>query len=178
MTLYETTTGLLINTNKPIGKLAFSDINNSRENSEKLIITEEDERAYEIFRSLKLLEEKDCNYMAGILNILKCREDTYLRFQTTESKDIILYLDNCMIFIPTCININEIEIVHKNQTQNNWRDLEVMFKLNNESRYGWLTDSNVITQQTHAVTTPRTIHRYLPKVITNLRTANFADRKF
>jgi len=37
-----------------------------------------------------------------------------------------------------------------------------MFKLNNESRYGWLTDSNVIIQQTHAVATPRTIHRYLP----------------
>jgi len=54
MTLYETTTGLLINTNKPNVKLAFSGINNSRENSDKLIITEEDERAYEIFRNLKL----------------------------------------------------------------------------------------------------------------------------
>ena len=67
-----------------------------------------------------------------------------------------------MIFIPTCVSINEIEIIHKNQTRNNWRDLEVMFKLNNENRYGWLTDSNVIIQQTQTITTPKTIHRYLP----------------
>jgi hypothetical protein len=61
MSLFETTTGLFINTDAPNEQLQFVDKTNSKENSEKLIMSEADERAYEIFKNIKFLEEKDCN---------------------------------------------------------------------------------------------------------------------
>jgi hypothetical protein len=69
MPLFETTTGLFINTHAPNEQLKFVDRTNSKENSEKLIMSEAGERAYEIFKSIKILEKKDCNYIY-ILKVL------------------------------------------------------------------------------------------------------------
>ncbi len=95
--------------------------------------------------------------MASILNIMKCKENTYIRFKTTEKDDIILYLDYCMIFIPTCIRLEEMELINKQELQNVNKDIEVKFKVGNQTKVGWLTDSNVIINNKQLLITPRII---------------------
>ena len=60
------------------------------------------------------------------------------------------------------------ELINKQELQNVNRDIEVRFKVGNQTKIGWLTDSNVIINNKQLLITPRIIHRYLPNSQTKI----------
>lgn len=71
-------------------------------------------------------------------------------------------MNRCVIMIPQCKRISEIELINNNDVENHFRDLPIYYNINNKTYNGYLTDSNIIISEKYRAEEKKNIYRYLP----------------
>ena len=69
-------------------------------------------------------------------------EDKFILAKGPRNKDLILWTQFSQIYIPLCIEINEIDL--EKDIKNCYIDLQIQFKLKNKTRRGFLTKQGII----------------------------------
>jgi hypothetical protein len=84
---------------------------------------------------------QECRNFISILNVLELTENKYIKLPDYKNNEIILFTANDQIYLPTCIDINEIEII---KSDNCYEDVPVKFKLGRDTLVGFLTRELII----------------------------------
>jgi hypothetical protein len=84
---------------------------------------------------------QECRNFILILNMLELTENKYIKLPDYKNNEIILFTANDQIYLPTCIDINEIKIIKSDDC---YEDVPVKFKLGRDTLVGFLSRELII----------------------------------
>jgi hypothetical protein len=117
-----------------------------------LIISERDYEEYTIDNNLRVLSEnlskRLCSLLKTQLNIIKTKNNELIKIYDTNANEIILYVENNLIFIPFCTTIRYINI--SNQTDC-FHDTPVTPDIKNNAMRLFLTKNNYLIDKSQLV---------------------------
>jgi len=83
-----------------------------------------------------------CNNLISTLQIAKLMVKRFSTIYSEDGTPTIIFSTGSNIIFPSCIKVSEIDI--KEETYKCYREIPVKFNLNNETKFGFLTNNNVI----------------------------------
>jgi len=85
---------------------------------------------------------KLCQLFKSIANIYSKIDDEYFKINDFNGNEAILYSDQGLIYVPQCLNINQIEII--NETKNCFKDIPIKTQIKNRTIIAFLTQDKII----------------------------------
>ena len=93
-------------------------------------------------KQAKMTLKNECNNLKTIMRTFQNFEDKFILAKGPRNKDLILWTQFSQIYIPLCIEINEIDL--EKDIKNCYIDVQIQFKLKNKTRRGFLTKQGII----------------------------------
>jgi hypothetical protein len=84
---------------------------------------------------------QECRNFISVLNVLELSENKYIKLPDYKNNEIILFTANDQIYLPTCVDVNEFEIINSDKC---YEDVPIKFKLGKEKVIGFLTRELII----------------------------------
>ena len=144
-TLYKTTEGIYL---ELIGTLKDLETHSHHHNKldskalAELTLGDIDYRSTLEVKQAKMTLKNECNNLKTIMRTFQNFEDKFILTKGPRNKDLILWTQFSQIYIPLCIEINEIDL--EKDIKNCYIDLQIQFKLKNKTRRGFLTKQGII----------------------------------
>ena len=146
MEIYSTQEGLFLTTDSNAEKLRKGE--NKIKILNELIFSEIDKNYYESYVKNKEIYAHMCSYFMALVKSLANIEDKYLIMTSYNDDEIILYSGGGNLFVPACLNIEEIRL---EKTANCFEDLPVSFKINESVIHGFLDTNRIIKKSSKMI---------------------------
>jgi hypothetical protein len=105
-----------------------------------------DGQAWNLIRMMVQIQEninhKICHMYKSFLTIFSKTDDEFFTFVDFNGNEAILYSDDGKIYVPKCLDIQEIDIL--DNTKNCFKDFAVTFQYKNKTMSGFLTKEGII----------------------------------
>jgi hypothetical protein len=89
-----------------------------------------------------VMNEKLCQLYKSFINLYSKLDDEFFTFNDFNGNEAILYSDQSRIFIPTCVDIDHIDVVE--ETEKCYKDFPVKFIYHNNTINAFLTHEKII----------------------------------
>ena len=111
-----------------------------------LILSEMDYGNFELLQTMtklnKVMNQKFCQLYRSFISVFAKLDDEFFIFNDLNGNEAILYSDMSRVFVPSCVLINEIDVIEK--TDKCYKDIAVRVKINNETINAYLTTDKII----------------------------------
>lgn len=150
-TLFETTSGLLLNLGKVVESFKKENISGTNEHSlREYALSEEDGNALILNAKLVKLDKLVCDDFRNILYTFMLYDDVFVKFVDThnikEKRPSIFYIKDNLVYVPTCKAIQKIELTEKERRLDR-KDLAINYYDGDKVFEGYLTTSNIVTRE-------------------------------
>ena len=152
MSAYRTTEGFYLTRDPRASQLSITDAN--IKTIDGLILSEMDYQSNENIKLMatltKITNQKICQLYKSFINIYSKLDDEFFTFTDINGNEATLYSDMSRVFIPNCIEVNDIEVLEK--TNRCYKDFAVIFKNKNETISAFLTNDRILRATSKEVT--------------------------
>ena len=118
----------------------------------EVMLADLDKKTFNVFQILAKISDKinkkACEIWQNQLNEFTRWKDEFIKIKNSDDKEIILYNNNGILTVPECIMINLINIRIDDKCK---RDIAINFKIKNIEINGYLTDNNIIRENSEAI---------------------------
>jgi hypothetical protein len=145
ISLYETNEGLTILEANPTSRTKLINYKVKMGNSEnlidKLILSNMDFGRFGETSLMKFIDAQVCTIFGMSLKLFSKMNNEFLKIFNNKGEVAILYARNSLIYIPECVIISELKVIHDGKIC--FKEIHVSFKHNNKTMKGFL-DSDLI----------------------------------
>jgi len=95
-----------------------------------------------VTKMFQITNQKICEMYKTFVNLYSKLDDEFFTFYNFAGEEAILWSDQGKIFVPSCINTEEIDVIE--ETEKCYKDFPVKIKVNNKTVNAFLTNEKII----------------------------------